>query len=551
MNNLENLKNITTLNKFAKLLGYKPKMLSYLLYQLPDKEKYYSFDIPKKSGGTRTINAPNEKLKLLQKKISNLLYECYKQISEDNKNRPKMSYGFQKELTIFENCSNHKKRRYVFNIDLKDFFPSINFGRVRGFFIKDRAFGLHEKIATLIAQTVCFKNELPQGAPTSPIISNLLAQILDVRILKLTRMVGVRYTRYADDLTFSTNNKVFPKEIAYQDNNNWNLGNSLREIIEKAGYEVNENKTNMQYRTSRQTCVGLTVNKKVNIKQEYYRKARAMCNNLFRNQMFYITENDKEKQDNTLPQLNGILNFIYTIKRKYDRRNMTDRMGKPDAITKLYRKFLLYKFFAAIEKPVIFTEGKTDIIYLKCALMNMKDDYGNLIASIDNKYSYKINIIRTSRLFRDIFAISEGTSGLKSLMMDFKKTANYFKNSQNNLPIIFVIDNDKGAREIKKFFEIKEDKLVYEYIPNKLYVIFVSQKENAEIEDLFDEETQKKQVDGKTFNKDKKYGDNDLYFGKQIFASKVIRPNYKIIDFNNFKPIFDGIEKILETCKNL
>jgi retron-type reverse transcriptase len=551
MNTLENLKSITTLNEFAKLLGYQPKMLSYLLYKLPDTEKYYSFDIPKKNGGIRTINAPNEKLKLLQKKMSNLLYECYKEISEDNKNRPKMSYGFQKKLTIFDNCLNHKKRRYVFNIDLKDFFPSINFGRIRGFFIKDKAFRLNDKIATIIAQTVCYKNELPQGAPTSPIISNLLAQILDVRILKLTRRVGVRYTRYADDLTFSTNNKMFPKEIACQDNNNWNLGNKLQEIIEKAGYEVNENKTNMQYKTSRQICVGLIVNKKVNIKQEYYRKARAMCNNLFKNQAFYITEEDKEKQDNTLPQLNGILNFIYTIKRKYDRRSMTERRGKPDAITKLYKKFLLYKDFATVGKPVIFTEGKTDIIYLKCALMNMKDDYSNIIELIDNKYSYKINIIRTSRLFRDIFAIPEGTSGLKFLMDDFRKTVNHFMFNQNTQPIIFVIDNDEGAKGIKGLFGIKDNKLFHVCIPNKLYVIFVSQKENVEIEDLFGEETRKKQIDGKMFSKDKKYGDNDLYFGKQIFASKIIRPNYQTIDFNNFRPIFDGIEKILEEYKNL
>jgi hypothetical protein len=211
----------------------------------------------------------------------------------------------------------------------------------------------------------------------------------------------------------------------------------------------------------------------------------------------------------------------------------------------------LYKNFVAIEKPVIFTEGKTDIIYLKCALMNMKDDYSNLIELIDNKYSYKINIIRTSRLFRDVFAIAEGTSGLKSLMEDFKKMVNYFKISRNNIPVIFVVDNDEGAKRIRGLFGIEKNKLVHECVPKKLYVVFVSQKENVTIEDLFDEETLKKQINGKTFKKDKKREDNDLHFEKQIFASKVIRPNYKSIDFSNFKPIFESIEKILEDCKNV
>jgi retron-type reverse transcriptase len=553
MNTLEKLQCLNSLKGLAILLGYQPKMLSYLLYKLPNDKKYFTFTIPKSNGGIRIINAPNEKLKLLQQKLTKLLYECYAIIRESNKTTLVLSYGFQKNLSIFNNAIKHKNKRYVFNIDLKDFFPSVNFGRVRGYFIKDNNFRLNERIATLIAQIACYNNELPQGAPTSPIISNLIGQILDIRILKLVKKSGVTYSRYADDLTFSTNNRNFPKEIAFQDKTNWVIGNDLRKIIEKSGYIINETKTIMQYKISRQMCVGLIVNRKVNVKKEYYRKVRSMCNNLFKNNKYYITDEDKEKQDNSLSQLNGILNFVYSIKRRYDSRNGSDRHKYPDSITSIYRKFLFYKTFLMTEKPVVFTEGKTDVVYLKCALMNMSEIYPGLIGFNDNKYSFNINIIRTSKIFRDIFSISEGTSGLKNLMEYFVKNIDKYNIATTIFPVIFVIDNDKGSKEIKNYFQLKgEGKLYHECISHKLYVVFISRDNNTVIENLFDKETLEKDINGKIFKLDKKYSDNDHYFGKQIFASKIIRPNYRSIDFTKFKPIFDSISEIINTCnKNL
>jgi retron-type reverse transcriptase len=275
MNTLEKLQHLKSLNDFAVLLGYQPKMLSYLLYKLPNDKRYFTFSIPKSTVGFRIINAPDKRLKLLQQKLTDLLYDCYAIIRKSNKTTLILSYGFQKNLSIFNNANKHKNKRYVFNIDLKNFFPSINFGRIRGYFIKDNNFRLNEKIATLIAQIVCYNNELPQGAPTSPIISNLLGQILDVRILKLVKKSGVTYSRYADDLTFSTNNKIFPRAIAFQDRDHWIIGNDLWKTIEKSGYKINETKTTMQYKLSRQMCVGLIVNRKVNNKRPQGRALRS------------------------------------------------------------------------------------------------------------------------------------------------------------------------------------------------------------------------------------------------------------------------------------
>ena len=123
-------------------------------------------------------------------------------------------------------------------IDLEDFFPSINFGRVRGYFIRDKSFALDEDVATVVAQIACHENALPQGSPCSPVISNLIAQVLDMHLVRLASKVGCTYSRYADDLTFSTNKKVFPAEIAgpsETEPHRWMPGKDLQRIITYSG----------------------------------------------------------------------------------------------------------------------------------------------------------------------------------------------------------------------------------------------------------------------------------------------------------------------------
>jgi hypothetical protein len=137
--------------------------------------------------------------------LSDLLQNCIEEINQRQKWKDQLAHGFKRKRSIMSNALKHQKRRYVFNIDLQDFFPTINFGRVRGFFIKDVNFMLHPKVATILAQIACYDNGLPQGAPSSPVISNLVGQILDIRLCKLASENGCTYSRYADDITFSTN----------------------------------------------------------------------------------------------------------------------------------------------------------------------------------------------------------------------------------------------------------------------------------------------------------------------------------------------------------
>jgi len=160
---LEKLKEAKSLSELAVLLGFKPKAVSYILYKIPEDKKYIKFEIPKKNGKKRTIKAPTEKLKHLQRRLADLLNECFDQITKES-NKKSLSHGFRRNHSIVTNAKNHKNKRYVFNVDLKDFFPSINFGRVRGFFIKNNNFSLDPKVATVIAQIACHNNELPQAS---------------------------------------------------------------------------------------------------------------------------------------------------------------------------------------------------------------------------------------------------------------------------------------------------------------------------------------------------------------------------------------------------
>lgn len=241
-------------NELADLLGISRKRLTYLLYIKHLENMYTSFEIPKKSGGQRLINAPNKELKLIQRRLANELYEYHTRLNKD-KQINGVSQAFEKGKSIFTNAKIHRKKRFIINVDLENFFDNIHFGRVRGYLIKNKDFQLSEEVATVIAQLTCFKGSLPQGAPTSPIISNYICNIFDLRIIKLAKKYKLNYTRYADDLTFSTNDKYFME--------NWeDFMENLKKEVERAGFHLNEKKTRISYKDSRQEVTGVIVNKK-------------------------------------------------------------------------------------------------------------------------------------------------------------------------------------------------------------------------------------------------------------------------------------------------
>ncbi|WJS84162.1 retron Ec67 family RNA-directed DNA polymerase/endonuclease [Paracoccus sp. TOH] len=545
-------------------MGFTPKGVSYVLYKMDAAKKYRSFDIPKKSGGTRAINAPEPQLALLQSRLAALLYAC---VQERKKTNPRFwfaSHGFHQGRTIVSNAEVHKRRRFVFNLDLKDFFGTINFGRVRGFFINDQMFSLEPKVATIIAQIACHDNTLPQGSPCSPVISNLIGNILDSRLLALARDAHCTYTRYADDLTFSTNEKLFPTEIAVNVHGaEWQVGTKLGKTIETTGFSINPTKTRMSLRRSRQTVTGLVVNDKANINQDYYRAARAMCHSLFKTGYYFKPGDDATSGTDNLNPLEGTLSHIYFVKARRDRKPKINKMSKaagefstPHAPEDLYRKFLFYKYFAAPKAPLIVTEGISDITYLHCAIRAMAKKFPLLAEEKDGKIARRVQFLKPSGTSRDILNLGHGAAGQASLISSYSNNLKPYAHKPMANPVIILCDNDDGPKTVFKSAAKKQSGVSisttttdpFYYLGENLYLVKVPEGATPhprEIENLFQPALLAIKLNGKSFDPRKDHGD-DTHYGKVAFAESVVRPNASTVDFSGFEDFLKRIEDVLK-----
>ena len=154
---------IASRNELADFLGIPRQRMTYVLYVKKVESYYTSFEIPKKNGETRTIKAPTGELKFIQKKLVSKLVQYQREIWRSKGMKPNISHGFEKGKSIVTNAKIHKNKRYLLNIDLQDFFDSFHFGRVRGFFEKNRDFALPLEVATVLAQlTLSLIHILPQ-----------------------------------------------------------------------------------------------------------------------------------------------------------------------------------------------------------------------------------------------------------------------------------------------------------------------------------------------------------------------------------------------------
>jgi RNA-directed DNA polymerase len=259
----------------ATYLGAAHGAMLYTLYKAPDSARYSAFEIPKRSGGMRQISAPVGLLRDWQEKLAPVLASAY--------SAHPSAHGFITARSILTNADVHTGQKLVLNVDLQDFFPSINFGRIRGLFMKP-PFALGAGAATIFAQICTHKNGLPQGAPTSPPLSNFIAATLDRRLTRLARENNVKYSRYADDITFSTNRATFPVSLAafqqVQDGEKISLrvhaGDALERAIEASGFAINHGKVRLQNQHERQKVTGLTVNQTVNVQRTRIRRIRAL-----------------------------------------------------------------------------------------------------------------------------------------------------------------------------------------------------------------------------------------------------------------------------------
>lgn len=247
-------------NKF----NISEEQLNYFASSFDNKEKkryrYKKFYIKKKSGELREILAPIKNLKLIHRCLNNIFKSIY--------NTQEQAYGFVENKSITDNASLHTGFNYVFNVDIKDFFPSIYFRRIKHmlelppFNLK----GVREPIAYLISNLCTENGVLPQGAPTSPILTNIVCQKLDIKLAKLAKSYKANYSRYADDITFSCNDYIFTKRFLFR----------LKRILKDERFEINELKTRLHHKSFRQVVTGLTVNEKINVSKRYKKSLRTI-----------------------------------------------------------------------------------------------------------------------------------------------------------------------------------------------------------------------------------------------------------------------------------
>lgn len=223
-------------NHLALLLGVSHE---YLAKVINSKESFYrEFSIPKRNGGKRSIRAPYPSLLNTQWWIYNNILKKIK-VNE-------CAHGFVEKKSIVTNSRLHLKQNELLKIDLKDFFPSISINRIISIF---NHIGYNHQISYYLSAICTLENQLPQGAPTSPYLSNIVAYRLDRRLINFAKKFNLKYTRYADDLTFS-GDEIPAKLINY-----------ITAIIKNEGFEVNTTKTRLyKNKNTRRIVTGVSVN---------------------------------------------------------------------------------------------------------------------------------------------------------------------------------------------------------------------------------------------------------------------------------------------------
>lgn len=601
--------------ELAYELGTTLQYLSYILYKIGTEYSYHTFSIPKKDGSYRTIHSPSKSLKALQKKLSNLLYKKQEEIWRELDTPPNISHGFHKNRSILTNASVHRNKRYLLNLDLQNFFESFHFGRVRGYFHKNKHFNCSLEVATALAQLSCYNGSLPQGAPSSPVITNLICQIMDYRILKIAKKYRLDYSRYADDLSFSTNDRHF---LNYFDA----FFEELKKEIVSSGFAINEDKTRLAFRDSKQVVTGLVVNKRISVDKDFFRKTRAMAHSLYTKGHYYIdslsahssktekgSKTKNEEGDTILPlgsieslsPLEGRLSFIDLVDTYNDPSTNANHF-ELNAHGREYQRFLFYKHFWSREQALIITEGKTDILILMAALKNLNEDYPELIERKEGgSFEYLVDFLggeakankrggskNTSKLKRFFAVSAEGGSSMENVYNYYfggKKKfscpsyAEIFDNygSKPASPVFLLFDNEltnkkkplsnfRGYRELdeseqQSFIKthitklnktLKRENEEERTIASNLFLLTIPLVDNKKECEIEDLFSEEvRNVKIEGRSFKPDVKVEDKGFYSKEVFAQYVYNNYERIDFSNFKVLLDNIRNTIVSYSGL
>jgi len=349
----------------------KPVQLKSLTYYANPgicKKRYLTFTIKKKSGADRTIHAPVKGLKSILRSL-NFVLQCIYEPHE-------AATGFVLEKSIVDNARKHVGHHYVLNMDLKDFFHTFDRNRVKVGLMYE-PFNLNgdiEPLAFLLA-SLCthpfeidgeVKTVLPQGSPTSPTLTNILCKKLDRRLNGLANRFGATYTRYADDITFSSPHNIYNDE---------EFNKELKRIIEEdQKLEINPKKTRLQKAGYRQEVTGLIVNDKVNVRRRYLKQIRMWlyywekygyekAEQIFKRDYIVDKANVKNMNAHLVNVLDGKLEFLKMVKGAED-GTYKGLKGRFDELTNIKESIAIKKIDLDSVLNVLEIKGLGDALNL-------------------------------------------------------------------------------------------------------------------------------------------------------------------------------------------
>jgi Reverse transcriptase (RNA-dependent DNA polymerase). len=282
------------------------------LEEIINHPKYSYHTISKKRGGMRHIFVPEKQLKKIQRRLNYFLQTYYLWI------KPEEVHGFvinprhlnKIRCNIVANAKAHIGKKHILNIDLKDFFSSISSSRIKKLFMSS-VFNFSEQMAIALTLLTTYEGKMPTGTPTSPVLSNFICLELDADLQAFCQENNLQFTRYADDLTFSSNERISENVIL-----------QIKELICLNGFNINEKKLHLKSSHRKQTVTGLVVNEKVNVDRKRLRNIRAMLHDLTKNGLetatqrhFNLTNLSNEKQRQLfVNRLKGYINFVGQVR---------------------------------------------------------------------------------------------------------------------------------------------------------------------------------------------------------------------------------------------
>lgn len=290
------------------------------------KRMYRQFSIAKGPKKLRIISAPDERLKFLQRKLTDKLSEIY---------RPgNPVHGFVAGRSVKTNATAHLHRRFIVNVDLRDYFPTISQNRVEGML---SSLGIDDRVVEIIGRICCNEGRLPQGAPSSPVLSNMICFRLDKKLMGIAKETRSIYTRYADDITFSSHQPLtglfettLPSAGRFSPDL---LTPKLRDIFQQNGFAINPDKAHYADRHSRRIVTGLKINELLNVDRRYVRNIRAALHSIETLGLKDAEKKFHEKlggRSSLAAHLRGKISFLTHIKGQSDPvvRSITLRFNK-------------------------------------------------------------------------------------------------------------------------------------------------------------------------------------------------------------------------------